>query len=180
MISVFIKLKRDCREIYLDQTEKIISVLSKNIEVGLNEKVKAAIQLANYQKTLYEDYKDSERVLLNTTKYKEEDKAKYLLSIVKITEEENDSEEVPEEVDKGRYTIRNPSETKRFFNRFQELQGVGSEVLSGSRSEFMNEFGEFDKKKGGKPIACVQKSATEFNLRSSHTRAKTTCLSKFK
>ena len=91
VIDIFAKLKKECREIYLSRSEKVISVLSKNIEIALEEKAKAEIQILKIKEIIEEDYRISKEAIKNPKPWR-------LLSSQNNIEEEKD-EDIPEEVD---------------------------------------------------------------------------------
>lgn len=159
MVETFTKLQRECREISLDQEEKTVSVLSKNIEVGLREKAKALIQLTEVKRTLGEDYDKSLKVL-NRVKHS-----------LKAVEEEKDFEEIPEEVDIELYRVHNPSATKRFMNSFQDAKKTRSQVFEQEQSEFTKGIEEFHSKKKNVSVSC-HKSATQSEMKSLPPKAK--------
>jgi len=56
VIEEFERLKKDCHNITNCRTEKILIVISKNIEAALTEKAKAAVRLVELSNLINEDY----------------------------------------------------------------------------------------------------------------------------
>lgn len=56
VIDTFIKIKEECSSLFISPKEQMISVLSKNIRIALDQKATAALNSLNIKNAIAEDY----------------------------------------------------------------------------------------------------------------------------
>jgi len=126
--------------------------------VGLREKAKALSQLTEAKSILDEDYSYSKKLLkpfqCKTVNFNRIDKS---------IEEEKELDDIPEEVDIGMDTVRNPSATKKFRNSFQNIRVARSQTFENDQSEFPSKPEDMNTRRKN-VSATLQKSTTNADI----------------
>lgn len=181
---MLMRLLKECKEIVLNQNEKILPVLSKNIEVALSAKGKAAAHFPSLKNNLKDDH-CIEKIKEELKKFKsssnsgfitgdheatnepnsaidsKEDRTVHFKQIVKTNE---DCDEIPEEVDARLYMVKSPSETRKFYNCFKQTTEIKHLTIKNYPNCILGHRKDFGRvgKSVGSPT--LRKSFAEFNF----------------